>query len=1530
MGGKGTKPLFITYEDAVKRLSDSELKRLRDAFKRHSSNGVITDKVFIKEVLGDGVPNAVSEFLFMACGGVPDKGIAWKELLCGLVLLTRGKADEKLKFLFNLYSGENGTYIYQNEFQKTVEALENGYVPEGVSHLFFEHDPVSFEEFKDWLEAGGDCVSLNKWILKEPCTVSLGCDYDSPTFYQTLAGVTHLEEVDIVQLEKRYFVLKSHSVTGKLDEETLRPLISPPVPLSVCKGIFAAFDENRDSHIDFKEMACGISAATRGPLTERQKFCFKVFDSDHDGYLSPSEMQHMVQVMLFIKDGNNVQNDGSLIDSTINVESAIIKELSCHATSSDKGLTVEEYLMWTVDNPLPMHFLNLLFQVCHIVLGLRPVSKIEEGEIIRGWLDRENKRGFSVGQFWYLVSMDWWRNWLGYTSVSEGTMTSPTDFRLTGNDCSPSGSLKRAAQRLSKRSFQSSMVEDTVALENSSVVVTGITPLELTVNNNVQRTHLSAPLSPSASPNQSPHAPRRNVHPGPIDNTSLIMPSNFKVGTLTGEGGKLKKNIMLVRGRDFELVPDSLWKALWQWYGGSPALPRQVIKPKNTEELELELYPVSLRLLRHVQVQRTSPPSSSWSSMVGGYGAAAALSKYPLIGSSGYSYVSNLPSPPKRYLAHIATFSRMATVKQVYEFLSERIHVRLDDMRLWHVKDEPSVSMTLIEDETAMLEEIDIQDDDQILIEIRNKDLTWPEEIGHLSLPQNDKCRTAGATEKGVTGLNNLGNTCFMNAALQCVSNTKILTQYFLSERHLYELNRSNVMGMKGHIAKRYGDLIRDIWSGTCKTVAPLKLRWTIGKYAPVFTGTQQHDSQELLAFLLDGLHEDLNRVIEKPFTKVKDSDGRPDIVVAQESWEATILRNKSIITDLFYGQLKSSITCSVCGYESAKFEAFSSLSLPLPLESFVHVQAIVLRLNGSVPVQYGLRLNIDATFSVLKNNLSNLVGIPASLLKVVEVSDGEIKVLHSDDAKIKSQNQSSEPFYVYELPGDEERLSINSQRSQREAQTFTAIQRSIQPHLSVGGPAKVGATNEELSLFSNVSSDLESPLLEGVISSESELSDASERVGLLPSLIVAGQTDSGNCSASSSSLSDSTDAVLLHQPNYIIALHRKLLRQDAYFLSSTKIKPQLFGLPVIVPCSESTTHQDLYQSVWTQVARLVTPLPPSESTPPNHAMDCDDSLGYEFPFVLKAVNKEGTNCAWCPWNNFCRGCRIQCSDAEFTFGCCCLAIDWDATALHLRYQTALEKTIENHPSVKTTQAQQNEPINLDYCMEAFTKDEILTGDEKYNCPKCKEFQLATKKLQIFRLPPIMIIHLKRFQFVNNRWIKSQKVVNVPLEDFDPTPYLAAVPKETILRHKRNLEAKTREETKAKAESEARAETDEISESSEDVLQDFHQHRLVDGKDPFDLRYRLYAVLSHHGFLGTGHYIAYALNPNGKWYFYNDSSIKETASPDTKAAYLLFYEREGLSNDNYMPKTVGQIQADIRDMDDELDDNELKKMCIVM
>lgn len=125
---------------------------------------------------------------------------------------------------------------------------------------------------------------------------------------------------------------------------------------------------------------------------------------------------------------------------------------------------------------------------------------------------------------------------------------------------------------------------------------------------------------------------------------------------------------------------------------------------------------------------------------------------------------------------------------------------------------------------------------------------------------------------------------------------------------------------------------------------------------------------------------------------------------------------------------------------------------------------------------------------------------------------------------------------------------------------------------------------------------------------------------------------------------------------------------------------------------------------------------------------------------------------------------------------------------------------VEEHSSVEQSRRAQAEPISLDSCLRAFTSEEELGEDELYYCSKCKTHRLATKKLDLWRLPPILvggarlaqiaqilaayqphmchaltfqIVHLKRFQFVNGRWIKSQKIVKFPRESFDPSAFLA-------------------------------------------------------------------------------------------------------------------------------------------------------------
>lgn len=83
-----------------------------------------------------------------------------------------------------------------------------------------------------------------------------------------------------------------------------------------------------------------------------------------------------------------------------------------------------------------------------------------------------------------------------------------------------------------------------------------------------------------------------------------------------------------------------------------------------------------------------------------------------------------------------------------------------------------------------------------------------------------------------------------MNAALQAVSNTRPLTLYFQRDSQLTELNSLNPDGTKGVVARRYAELCRELWAGSTRSVAPLKLRCCLTKFASHLSGGGQHDSQ--------------------------------------------------------------------------------------------------------------------------------------------------------------------------------------------------------------------------------------------------------------------------------------------------------------------------------------------------------------------------------------------------------------------------------------------------------------------------------------------------------------------------------------------------------------------------------------------------------------------------------------------------------------------------------------------------------------
>ncbi|XP_057207098.1 ubiquitin carboxyl-terminal hydrolase 32 isoform X2 [Triplophysa rosa] len=1323
MGAKESRIGFLSYDEAVKRVTDVELKRLRDAFKRTCGLSVyMTQQCFYREVLGDGVPPKVAEVIYNSFGGT-SKGLHFNYLIVGLVLLTRGRDEEKAKYIFSLFASDSGAYVVREDVESMLRSVD-GEVPPSLKKCFTEGEKVNYEKFKSWLLLNKEAFTFSRWLLSGGVCVTLTDDSDTPTFYQTLAGVTHLEESDIIDLEKRYWLLKAQSRTGRFDLETFVPLVSPPIHASLSEGLFHAFDENRDNHIDFKEISCGLSACCRGPVAERQKFCFKVFDIDRDGVLSRDEIHEMVVALLEVWKDNRTDTLPEINSSVSDIVEDILK---MHDTTKQGHLTLEDYQIWSVKSSLANEFLNLLFQVCHIVLGLRPATPEEEGQIIRGWLERESRHGLQPGQNWFLISMQWWQQWKDYVRFDNKSIVVVQPSVQVGGmrnsqSAPPLDALQnRAGIVIRSPSSHEEKFPDNISSSSEASESTGLTPHISSSATDVcfARQHNVSDNNNQCFSSANGHLPNCTAaqRPGAIDNQPLVTTEPMKAPTLTVEVGRLKKSLQLMAGRDFETVPEPVWRALYHWYGANLSLPRPVIMSTLTHHPELELFPRYLLFLRQQLATRT-PQSNIWVNM-----GMASLRMFPPHMPRG-----NVPSPNaplKRVLAYTGCFSRMGTIKDIHEYLSQRLRIKEEDMRLWLYNSENY--LTLLDDEDHTLEGLKIQDEQHLVIEVRNKDMSWPEEMSFIANSSKID-RHKVPTEKGATGLSNLGNTCFMNSSIQCVSNTKPLTEYFISGRHLYELNRTNPIGMRGHMAKCYGDLVQELWSGTQKNVAPLKLRWTIAKYAPRFNGFQQQDSQELLAFLLDGLHEDLNRVHEKPYVELKDSDGRPDHEVATEAWENHLRRNRSIVVDLFHGQLRSQVKCKTCGHISARFDPFNFLSLPLPMDSSMHLEITVIKLDGSTPVRYGLRLNMDEKYMGLKKQLSELCSLKPEQILLAEVHTSNIKNFPQDNQKVRHSVNCF--LCAFEIPVPGSPTSVTSP-----VQTAT----------------------------------VESPPMANGTAGNNHIGKSSLIPNGMPSTVVP-------CSPEKPLANGIPNGHAVPVPDspfigYIIAMHRKMMRTELYFLSSQKNRPSLFGMPLIVPCTVHTSKKDLYDAVWIQVSRLASPLPPQEAS--NHAQDCDDSMGYQYPFTLRVVQKDGNSCAWCPWYRFCRGCTVECNEDRASLGNAYIAVDWDPTALHLRYQTSQERIVEEHPSVEQSRRAQAEPISLDSCLKAFTSEEELGEDELYYCSKCKTHRLATKKLDLWRLPPVLIVHLKRFQFVNGRWIKSQKIVKFPRESFDPSVFLA-------------------------------------------------------------------------------------------------------------------------------------------------------------
>jgi len=172
--------------------------------------------------------------------------------------------------------------------------------------------------------------------------------------------------------------------------------------------------------------------------------------------------------------------------------------------------------------------------------------------------------------------------------------------------------------------------------------------------------------------------------------------------------------------------------------------------------------------------------------------------------------------------------------------------------------------------------------------------------------------------DKGLSGLCNMGNTCYLNAALQCLSNTKLLSEFLSKNKN-----------KKGKMMGEYNRILNGLWEENC-IIQPISFKRTLGKLDDRFDDNSQHDAQEALFTLIDLFHTEMSFEVNIYPNGVIKNDLDKKMVESIKVWSKYFNKQYSEILNIFYGQFYSKITCIKCKYELNNYDPFSMIALPI------------------------------------------------------------------------------------------------------------------------------------------------------------------------------------------------------------------------------------------------------------------------------------------------------------------------------------------------------------------------------------------------------------------------------------------------------------------------------------------------------------------------------------------------------------------------------------------------------------------------
>jgi len=692
------------------------------------------------------------------------------------------------------------------------------------------------------------------------------------------------------------------------------------------------------------------------------------------------------------------------------------------------------------------------------------------------------------------------------------------------------------------------------------------------------------------------------------------------------------------------------------------------------------------------------------------------------------------------------------------------------------------------------------------------------------------------------------------------------------------------------------------------------------------FAGLAQHDSAEFLNFVLDMVHEDLNRVQQRLYVEIPDPGTRPDSEVVQELWQLHTKRNDSVVTDLFSGVYKSVVTCPTCHTPWRKFDPFTTIELPLPLRSSRSIRVTVVRRvagafpqatdtdndlddaqegNGTgrkkgkaraasskssssskssgsstgasltaalsaVPVVYAVEVNQKTLVGEVKVQVAKMCGVPASQLFAWEAYQGQLHQVLRDNFPT-FRLAATDNIVFTEVPDNEWAQSLVDDTGLLLGSTAAAP------------PTEAVADSGVLDVFTCA---------------------VLHRAGPDPSRAHR-LASHGQYKQHTATFFDQPLVLLVRRQWTVGDLKRHILAQIAHWFHAAPTNDDDTGSSCgdgaeTANSAAALASPDAKAAKRAQVLAKLARLQAAEA----RAVAAMGALAGHLklavvdragaPIVAPSARDQPLADPF--YQRSLETDRLTLAEALPSArpgGECHLALEWDEKSIALVEAAVAPPPREFHPSVAAL-APLEAGLTLANCFESFCKEEQMTPGEEYYCGKCQDHVRGTKAMRLAKCPDILVLTLKRFSKqlgFAGRFLpaKVQDLVTFPINNLDVSPYL--------------LPPNTDEES---------GNGHGGSSSSSSSLE---KESAV---------YDLFACVNHYGHANGGHYKAtvrrdawtgvapnfYSSNdatatpyssigggqqpPAEKWFDYDDDTVTEITIPEnvvSKAAYVLFYRR---------------------------------------